>query len=433
MSNKKKVNIITMGCSKNLVDSEYLIKQLEGNKFDIVHDSNTNNSDIVIINTCGFIQDAKQESIDIILDHENARKNGDIEKLIVFGCLSERYKDELKSELGFVDNFYGTFDIPQIVEDLGSEYKKSLENSRTITTPKHYAYLKISEGCDRSCSFCAIPLIKGNHKSKSIDSLIEETKLLVEKGVKEIILIAQDLSYYGYDIYKEYKLAELVDKISDIEGVEWVRLHYAFPSKFPHNVIEVINKKKNVCKYLDIPVQHIDDTVLENMRRGIGKDETYKLIDFFRKEIPDIALRTTLLVGHPGETEENFNDLLEFIKYAKFDRLGVFTYSEEENTYSAKKFTDNIPEEVKQDRANRIMELQQTISHDINTKKIGETHKVIIDRIDKEFIIGRTEFDSPEVDNEVLITKKQDVKVGNFYNVKITSADDIELFGEIII
>ncbi|MDA3780005.1 MAG: 30S ribosomal protein S12 methylthiotransferase RimO [Bacteroidales bacterium] len=432
MNTKKKVNIITMGCSKNLVDSEYLIKQLEGNQFDVVHNSDDTNCDIVIINTCGFINDAKQESIDIILQYEEARKKGEIEKVLVFGCLVERYKKELQSEIQSIDNLFGVYDIPQIVESLNEEYKHSLVNERTTTTPKHYAYLKISDGCDRSCSFCAIPLIKGKHKSKPIEALVEETKFLVKKGVKEIILIAQDLSYYGYDIYKEFKLAELVEKLADIEGVEWMRLHYAFPSQFPHNVIDVINNKKNICKYLDIPVQHISSNVLNNMHRGIGKEETYKLIDFFRKEIPDIALRTTLLVGHPGETEENFNELLEFIKYAKFDRLGVFTYSEEENTYSAKKFEDNIPDEIKQERANKIMELQQAISLELNTKKIGETYKVIIDRIDEEFIIGRTEYDSPEVDNEVLISKTKDIEIGNFYNVKITSADDFELFGEIV-
>ena len=432
MNNKKKVNVITMGCSKNLVDSEYLIKQLEENKFDIVHDSDRLDNDIVIINTCGFINDAKQESIEMILQYEEARKNGDLEKLIVFGCLSERYKEELQNEIKFVDNFFGVYDIPKIVKSLDLSYNKSLENVRTITTPKHYAYLKISDGCDRSCSFCAIPLIKGKHKSKSIEVLVEETQRLVKDGAKEIILIAQDLSYYGYDIYNEFKLAELVEKLSDIKGLEWLRLHYAFPSKFPENVIDVINKKENICKYLDIPVQHISDNVLKNMRRGIGKDKTYELIKSFRKKIPNISLRTTLLVGHPDETEEDFNELMEFVKFAKFERLGVFTYSEEENTYSAEHFEDNIPEEIKQERANKIMDLQQSISHELNTKKIEKTFKVIIDRIDEDFIIGRTEFDSPEVDNEVLITKNQEVETGNFYNVKITSADDFELFGEII-
>ncbi len=432
MNNKKKVNVITMGCSKNLVDSEYLIKQLEENKFDIVHDSDRLDNDIVIINTCGFINDAKQESIEMILQYEEARKNGDLEKLIVFGCLAERYKEELQNEIKFADNFFGVYDIPKIVKSLDSSYNKSLENVRTITTPKHYAYLKISDGCDRSCSFCAIPLIKGKHKSKSIEVLVEETQRLVKDGAKEIILIAQDLSYYGYDIYNEFKLAELIEKLSDIKGLEWLRLHYAFPSKFPENVIDVINKKENICKYLDIPVQHISDSVLKNMRRGIGKDKTYELIKLFRKKIPNISLRTTLLVGHPDETEEDFNELMEFVKFAKFERLGVFTYSEEENTYSAENFEDNVPEEIKQERANKIMDLQQSISHELNTKKIGKTFKVIIDRIDEEFIIGRTEFDSPEVDNEVLITKNQEVETGNFYNVKITSADDFDLFGEII-
>ena len=427
----KKVNIITLGCSKNLVDSESLMRQLESNGFRVTHDSNKP-SDIVIINTCGFINDAKQESIETILQFEFLRNTNKIEKLLVFGCLSERYKQELETEIPVVDKYFGVYDLKELIESIGGHYKEELVGERLLTTPKHYAYLKISEGCDRTCSFCAIPLIKGKHRSRPIDELIREAEFLISQGVKEIILIAQDLSYYGIDIYKEFKLAELIDKLSDIKGLKWLRLHYAFPAKFPKEVISVMKSKSNICKYMDIPVQHISDKILKDMRRGITKEQTYDLINYFRKEIPGMALRTTLLVGHPGETDEDFNELLEFIRFAQFDRLGVFTYSEEENTYSAENFTDDIPLSIKQSRMDEIMEVQREISNDLNNKKIGDLYKVIIDRKEGDYYIGRTEFDSPDVDNEVIVKpENKKLRVGSFYNVRIKSADDFDLIGEI--
>lgn len=428
----KKVNVITLGCSKNLVDSESLLRQLESNGFKVFHDSNEP-SEIVIINTCGFINDAKQESIETILSFEDLRNQNKIEKLFVFGCLSERYKKELEQEIPVVDKYFGVYDLEELVESIGGHYKKELVGERMLTTPKHYAYLKISEGCDRTCSFCAIPLIKGKHKSRPIEELVKETEYLVKQGVKEIILIAQDLSYYGLDIYKENKLAELVNTLSDIKGVKWIRLHYTFPANFPKDVIQVMKSKKNVCKYIDIPVQHISSKILKDMRRNITKEQTYELIRYFRKEIPDMTLRTTLLVGHPGETDEEFNELIEFIKEVKFERLGVFTYSEEENTYSAINFKDDIPASIKQARMDELMDIQRDISNELNTNKIGKSYKVLIDRIEGEYFIGRTEFDSPEVDNEVVIkSPNKKLKVGEFYNVKIKSADDFDLHAEIL-
>ena len=367
----KKVNVITLGCSKNLVDSEALLCQLESNGFKVMHDSNSS-AEIVVINTCGFINDAKQESIDTILQFENLRNSNKVEKLFVFGCLSERYKDELEKEIPVVDKYFGVYNLKELVESIGAHYKEELVGERMLTTPKHYAYLKISEGCDRTCSFCAIPLIKGKHVSKPIEDLVKEAEFLVSKGVKEIILIAQDLSYYGIDIYKEYKLAELIDKLSDIKGLKWLRLHYTFPAKFPMNVVDVMKSKSNICKYMDIPVQHISTKILTKMRRGITKEQTYDLINHFRKEMPDMALRTTLLVGHPGETDEDFKELIEFIRFAKFERLGVFTYSEEENTYSAENFTDDIPFSIKQSRMDEIMEVQREISNELNNNRIGK-------------------------------------------------------------
>jgi ribosomal protein S12 methylthiotransferase len=427
----KTVNIITLGCSKNLVDSESLLRQLESNGFKVLHDSNKP-AEIVVINTCGFINDAKQESIETILQFEGLRKSKKIEKLFVFGCLSERYKAELETEIPVVDKYFGVYNIKELVESIGAHYKDELVGERHLTTPKHYAYLKISEGCDRTCSFCAIPLIKGKHKSRPIEELVNEAKFLISKGVKEIILIAQDLSYYGIDIYKKIALAELVDKLTSIKGLKWLRLHYTFPAKFPMDVIEIMKSKPNICKYLDIPVQHISDKLLQNMRRGITKQQTYELIDFFRKEIPDMALRTTLLVGHPGETDEDFNELLEFVRYAKFERLGVFTYSEEENTYSAKHFKDDIPFSIKQARMDEIMEVQREISNGLNNNKIGKVFKVIIDREEGNYFVGRREFDSPDVDNEVIINPgKKKLKTGNFYKVKITGAEDFDLIGEL--
>lgn len=427
----KKVNIITLGCSKNLVDSESLMRQLEANGFKVMHDSNSY-AEIVVINTCGFINDAKQESIETILQFEDLRKSKKIEKLFVFGCLSERYKEELENEIPVVDKYFGVYNLKELVESIGTNYKEELIGERYLTTPKHYAYLKISEGCDRTCSFCAIPLIKGKHISRPIEDLVKEAEFLISKGVKEIILIAQDLSYYGLDLYKENKLAKLIDKLSDIKGLKWLRLHYTFPAKFPLDAIKVMKAKKNICKYMDIPVQHISNKLLKNMRRGISKEQTYDLIRYFRKEIPEMALRTTLLVGHPGETVEDFNELIEFIKWAKFERLGVFTYSEEENTYSAKHFKDDIPFSIKQARMDEIMEVQRDISNELNNNRIGELYKVIIDRKEGEYYVGRTEFDSPEVDNEVIINSdKKRLKVGSFYNVRIKSADDFDLIGDI--
>lgn len=427
----KKVNVITLGCSKNLVDSESLLRQLESNGFKVMHDSN-NPAEIVIINTCGFINDAKKESIETILSFEELRNSNKIEKLFVFGCLSERYKDELEKEIPIVDKYFGVYNIKELVESIGGHYKEELVGERMLTTPKHYAYLKISEGCDRTCSFCAIPLIKGKHKSRPIEDLIKEAKFLIDKGVKEIILIAQDLSYYGIDLYKENKLAELIDKISDIKGLKWLRLHYTFPAKFPMNVIKVMKAKNNICNYMDIPMQHISDKILKNMRRGISKEQTYDLINFFRAEIPDMTLRTTLLVGHPGETDDDFNELIEFIKHVKFERLGVFTYSEEENTYSAKNFNDDIPASIKQSRMDELMDVQREISNELNHNKIGKSYKVLIDRSEGEYFIGRTEYDSPDVDNEVIIkSPNKKLRVGSFYNVKITSAEDFDLIGEL--
>lgn len=427
----KKVNIITLGCSKNLVDSESVLCQLESNGFKVMHDSNSN-AEIVIINTCGFINDAKKESIETILQFENLRKTNKIEKLFVFGCLSERYKSELEKEIPIVDKYFGVYNIKELIESVGGHYKNELVGERMLTTPKHYAYLKISEGCDRSCSFCAIPLIKGKHVSRTIEDLLKEAEFLINKGVKEIILIAQDLSYYGIDIYKEYKLAELIDRLSDIKGLKWLRLHYTFPAKFPMNVIDVMKSKSNICKYMDIPVQHISNKILKNMRRGISKEQTYDLIKYFRQEMPDMALRTTLLVGHPGETDDDFNELIEFIKFAKFERLGVFTYSEEENTYSAENFTDDIPASIKQSRMEKIMDVQREISNKLNNNKIGKLYKVLIDRSEGDYFIGRTEYDSPDVDNEVIVkSENQKIKIGNFYNVRIKSADDFDLIGEL--
>lgn len=427
----KKINIITLGCSKNLVDSESLMRQLESDGYKVVHDSNEQ-SEIVVVNTCGFINDAKQESIETILQFEDLRNNRKIEKLIVFGCLSERYKEELEKEIPVVDQYFGVYNLKELVESIGGHYKEELVGERHLTTPKHYAYLKISEGCDRTCSFCAIPLIKGKHRSRTIKELLKEAEFLVKQGVKEIILIAQDLSYYGLDLYKEPKLGELVDKLSDIKGLKWLRLHYTFPAKFPKDVIEVMKSKPNICKYLDIPVQHVSDKLLKNMRRGITKKQTYELIEYFRKEIPEMALRTTLLVGHPGETDEDFNELVEFVKFAQFERLGVFTYSEEENTYSANNFKDDIPFSIKQTRMDEIMEIQREISNELNNNKVGKAFKVIIDRIEGDYYIGRTEFDSPDVDNEVIIrSPNKKLRTGSFYNVRITSADDFDLTGEI--
>lgn len=426
---KKSVNIITLGCSKNLVDSEKLLKQLGANEFEVAHDS-SEKSDIIIVNTCGFINDAKQESIDTILDAINAKKNGKAEKVYVTGCLSQRYADQLRSELPDVDDYFGAYDIKKILTTLNAEYRDSLLNERIVTTPSHIAYLKISEGCDRGCAFCSIPLIKGKHVSRSIEDVVEEAELLVSQGVKEILLIAQDLSFYGMDLYKERKLPEMLDKLSKIQGLEWIRLHYAYPNDFPEEVLELMAERDNICNYIDVPVQHISSKMLKIMRRRISKKATVDIINKFREKVPDVALRTTLLVGHPGEDEKDFEDLKKFVQSIKFDRLGVFTYSEEEGTHSGETMEDTISQEEKQRRADEIMAIQQDISYELNQKKVGKEYKTIIDRKEGDVYIGRTQYDSYEVDNEVIISDS-DLEIGSFYNVKITKADDFDLYGAV--
>lgn len=427
-----KINIITLGCSKNIVDSENLATQINNQNIEFTFDEFNFDADTVVINTCGFIADAKEESVNTILEFAEAKNKGKIDKLYVMGCLSERYKDELAKDISEVDQYFGVDNIQEIVEQLKIDYKKELIGERVISTPKHFAYLKISEGCDRTCAFCAIPLIRGKHKSQPMDILLSQAKNLAEQGVKELILIAQDLSYYGVDIYKEQKLPDLVEKLSKIEGIKIIRLHYAYPTAFPENVLRVMREKPNVAKYLDIPLQHISDSILKKMRRNYSKETTYKLLETFRKEVPDMAIRTTLLVGHPGETEEDFEELKAFVRTARFDRLGVFTYSEEENTFGGDNYEDIIPEDIKQARADEIMEIQQQISYEINQIKVGKKFDVIIDKESEDFYIGRTEFDSPEVDNEVLIKKEKELKTGEIYSVKIIAAEDFDLYGEIM-
>ncbi len=427
-----KINIIKLGCSKNLVDSENLATQINSQNIEFTFDEFNFDADTVIINTCGFIADAKEESVNTILEFAQAKIDGKIENLYVTGCLSERYKDELKKDIPEVDQFFGVNDMQKIVKQLKIDYKKELLGERVISTPSHFAYLKISEGCDRTCAFCAIPLIRGKHVSVPMELLLSQAKNLAKKGVKELILIAQDLSYYGLDIYKKQKLSELVEKLSEIEGIEIIRLHYAYPANFPYDILRVIREKQNVAKYLDIPFQHISDNVLLRMKRRHDKHLTISLINKIRKEVPDIAIRTTLLVGFPGETEKDFEELKAFVKEMRFDRLGVFTYSEEENTYGGDNYEDDVPEEVKQARADEIMEIQQQISYEINQQKVGKIFNVIIDKETEDYYIGRTEYDSPEVDNEVLIKKEQSLVTGNIYDIKITSAEEFDLYGKIL-
>lgn len=430
--NTPKVNVITLGCSKNVVDSEVLMAQLKANEFDVQHESNQDDSDIVIINTCGFIENAKQESIDTILRFAEAKANGQLEKLYVTGCLSHRYKDDLMSEIPEVDAWFGTLELPNLLKTVGADYKHQLLGERLQTTPKHYAYVKISEGCNRPCSFCAIPLMRGNHVSKSIEALEQEVQNLVKNGTKEIMLIAQDSTYYGLDLYGERKLAELMSRLADIEGLEWIRLHYAYPSQFPMDVLKVMAERPNIAKYLDMPIQHITDNVLKTMRRGITKRRTMELIQQIREQVPGIALRTTVLVGHPGETEEDINELLEALQELKFERLGVFTYSHEDNTH-AYTLEDVLSEEEKQERANRIMELQMDISYQFNQSLVGTTQKVLFDRIENDHFVGRTQYDSPEVDNEVWVPINGNyVRMGDFAEVKITAASHYDLTGELI-
>jgi ribosomal protein S12 methylthiotransferase len=429
---KKRVNVVTMGCSKNLVDSEVLLNQLERGKFEVVHDSNETDFDAVFINTCGFIHDAKQESVDMILDYAEAKKRGDIDKLFVMGCLSERYQNDLETEIPEVDKYFGKFDMKAMVDELKVTYQPEYIYERKITTPSHFAYLKISEGCNRSCSFCAIPKMTGRHKSRTIVSLVKEARYLAKKGVKELLIIAQDLSYFGIDIYGKPQLANLLNKISEVDGIEWIRLHYLYPTKFPMDILPVMRENPKVCRYLDLPLQHIANPVLQRMMRHVTREETEALIKKIKEEVPGVILRTTMLVGFPGETEADIEELKQFISEMKFERLGVFPYSQEEGTYAGDNFKDDLSEDVKQDRANDIMEIQQQISADLNQQKKGETFKVIIDKKEGEFYIGRTEFDSPEVDGEVLITSEIEFKKGNFVHVKITGAEDYDLYGEVV-
>jgi ribosomal protein S12 methylthiotransferase len=427
---KPKVNLITLGCSKNLVDSEVIMTQLKGNGIQVAHEADGNENNIVIINTCGFIDNAKQESIDTILKYTEAKQNGLIEKVYVTGCLSQRYRDELESEIPDVDAWFGTMELPLLLKKFKANYKHELIGERITTTSKHYAYLKISEGCDRPCSFCAIPIMRGKHVSKPIEQILEEARNLAKNGVRELLLIAQDSTYYGLDIYKKRNLAELLDRLSDLDGIEWIRLHYAFPSGFPEDILEVMARKPKICNYLDIPLQHASTKMLEIMRRGTTRAKTEALLEKIRDKVPGIAIRTTMLVGHPGETKEDFNELMEFAEKWKFERLGVFTYSHEEGTH-AFGLKDDISRNEKEKRANKLMALQEQISLELNESKVGKTYKTIIDRKESGYFVGRTEFDSPEVDNEVLIdASKYYMKVGDFANIKIVEAREFDLIGE---
>ena len=428
---KNKINVITLGCSKNMYDSEVLMGQLKANKLDVKHET-TELANIVVVNTCGFIDNAKEESVNTILEQIQRKENGEIEKLFVTGCLSERYKPDLEKEMSNVDEFFGTRDLPRLLKALGADYKQELVGERLTTTPSHYSYLKISEGCDRKCSFCAIPLMRGGHKSTSIENLVMESVKLAAKGVKELILIAQDLTYYGLDLYKERKLAELMTKLSEVEGIEWIRIHYTFPTAFPEDVLDVIKNNPKVCTYIDIPLQHISDNLLKSMRRGTTTEKTKNLLKKFRMDVPGISIRTSLIVGYPGETEKEFQELLDFVQESKFDRLGVFTYSHEENTH-AHKLEDDVSEEVKHQRAEEVMDLQSSISYEMNQQRVGETYKVLFDRKEGDYFIGRTEFDSPDVDNEVIVNANDFyVRIGDFADVKITKADHYDLYGELV-
>lgn len=429
---KNKVNVITLGCSKNLVDSEVLMGQLRANKIEVEHKDVIDDANIVIVNTCGFIENAKQQSIDTILRCVEAKENGHIEKVIVAGCLSERYKEDLMKEMPQVDAWFGTRDLPALLKTLKADYKHELIGERLLTTPSHYAYLKISEGCDRPCSFCAIPIMRGKHVSIPMEQLVEQAKHLVKNGTKEIILIAQDLTYYGLDIYKKRNLAQLLEKLSDIDGLDWIRLHYAYPSGFPMEVLDVMQKRKNICKYLDIPLQHISDVMLTSMRRGITKAKTVELVNKIREKVPGIAIRTTLICGYPGETQKDHEEMLEWVKESKFERLGVFAYSHEENTH-AYLLQDDVSPAVKKKRVEAVMKLQQKISIELNKKMVGKEFKVLFDRKEGNYFIGRTEFDSPDVDNLVFVdAKKNYVRVGDFANVKITKAKEYDLIGDVV-
>jgi ribosomal protein S12 methylthiotransferase len=430
---KNKINVVTLGCSKNVYDSEVLMGQLKANDMEVEHESESENNNIVVINTCGFIDNAKEESVNTILDYVKRKQEGSVEKVFVTGCLSERYKPDLEKEIPDVDQYFGTTDLPKLLKALGADYKHELIGERLTTTPKHYAYLKIAEGCDRPCSFCAIPLMRGKHVSKSIEDLVIESEKLAKNGVKELILIAQDLTYYGLDIYKKRRLADLLLALKDVDGIEWIRLHYAFPTGFPQDVLDVIRDEEKVCNYIDIPLQHISDPILKAMKRGTTFAKTNALLNDFRTKVPNMAIRTSLIVGFPGETEEDFEILKTWVRDTKFDRLGVFTYSHEENT-TAHVLEDDVPAEVKAARAEKIMAIQQEVSMNLNAQKVGKEFKVLIDRKEGNFFIGRTEFDSPDVDNEVLIdAAKHFVRQGDFVQVKVYEASDYDLYAEPVV
>lgn len=427
------VDIITLGCSKNLVDSEKLLRQLQENGYKVTHDAENPQGEIAIINTCGFIGDAKEESINTILEFCQAKEEGRLRKLYVMGCLSERYLKELRMEIPQVDKFYGKFDWEQLLADLGKEFYADFRQERVLTTPSHYAYLKISEGCDRQCAYCAIPIITGHHVSRPMDDIINEVEWLVSQGVKEFQVIAQELTYYGVDLYKQQKIAELIERMAHVKGVEWIRLHYAYPTHFPEDLFRVMRENDNVCKYLDIALQHISTPLLSRMRRHITKEETYRLIERLRKEVPGIHLRTTLMVGFPGETEDDFNELKDFVRTVRFDRMGAFAYSEEEGTYAAEQYKDNVTPEIKQQRLDELMDIQEGISAELGAEKIGKVLKVIIDRVEGDYYVGRTEYDSPEVDPEVLLPRKEKkLEIGNFYDARITSSDDYDLYATVM-
>ncbi|MDP2388612.1 MAG: 30S ribosomal protein S12 methylthiotransferase RimO [Bacteroidota bacterium] len=430
---KNKVNVVTLGCSKNLVDSEVLMGQLKANNFDVAHEREDDDNQIVIINTCGFVDNAKQESIDMILKYVEAKKVGEVEKIYVTGCLSERYKADLEKEIPEVDAYFGTRELPRILKTLKADYKHELVGERLLTTPNHYAYFKISEGCDRPCSFCAIPLMRGAHVSVPIEELVNRAKKLASNGTKELLMIAQDLTYYGLDTYKKRELARLVEELANVDGIDWIRLHYAFPSGFPMEVLDIMKKYPNVCNYLDMPLQHISDNMLKSMRRGITKQKSLDLVKQIRDKVPGIALRTTLIAGYPGETEKDHEEMLRWVEESKFERLGIFTYSHEENTH-AHLLKDDVKEKVKKERADAVMKIQQEISFGLNQDKIGQTFKTLIDRKEGEYFIGRTEFDSPDVDNEVLVKADKDtyLRQGDFANIKINDANDFDLYGEVV-
>ena len=430
---KNQIDIITMGCSKNLVDSELLMKQFEANGYDCVHDSETPDGEIAVINTCGFIETAKEESINTILEFVNRKEHGQLRQLYVMGCLSQRYKEELEKEIPEVDKFYGKFNFKQLISDLGKAEIPSCDGRRHLTTPPHYAYIKIAEGCDRHCAYCAIPLITGKHRSRKMDDILQEVAELAANGVKEFQIIEQELTYYGIDLDGKHHITELISRMAEIPGVEWIRLHYAYPNQFPWDLLDVIREKPQICKYLDVALQHVSDNMLSRMRRHVTKQETMDFIRALREKVPGLHIRTTLMVGFPGETEEDFNELMEFVRWARFERMGAFTYSHEEGTYSEQHYEDDVPEDLKQERLDKLMALQQEIAAEIEAEKIGQTLKVIIDRKEGDYYIGRSEFCSPDVDPEVLI--KAAVKplvIGNFYDVDITSADEFDLYGDVV-